>query len=573
VVTLVTASAPKTPLVITGGVDWAPLARIDASDLQASKDYYIFATGIIGAFAPPSFGQNSYDLYAEMSIIDVGVIQKPERVDMKYVPTQYPRPYGTQFCRAYKMTTGATPNNIDLAARTPLRFPKQPAFVVDGAAMIAFHASNMNAADHLFAFDSTVRTMTGSPVKINAGFTLPSGTGKWAIFYSTELELLNATDIGSAWLADGTTASDTIHFRQGVGLFPSSPGNYPGIPLRKGSRTAFETTLPVYHHEGGFAIYDTTAGAKTVALWAKDLSTGATPRNKTLRSDMFAVKISQFPESRATTFSSIYTIPAKGNEAELVDGWEAAGPQPSRVILSYADNGGDKLNRKKFDWKVLFYKLQRNAVDLSPRGPVGDLGVFTSIVDETCPMMRVSVDDLADGPVCDRIWYEDEGVSAESNKLFDVNFLSFLTPSAFALNDPSEIAPGPQIVIDPETESVDPTSLSALPVAPNTIEESLFDEVKKHVSDMAYSQEWPTFLRPRRHFILTWQGLSDSDYQSLVSFIDGLGPNKGAFQYTPPEESDPIALALLRAEVPSRAISKDIRSVSIRAVELIYTGP
>ena len=574
--TLVTVSAPKTPLVITGGVDWAPVARINSSDLEASKDYYIFTMVNLGAFAIPSFGLNSVDAYAEASIIDGGVIQKVERVDMKYVPLWYPRTYGVQYARAYKATTSIVPNNIDLAVRTALRFPKQPAFVADGAAILAFHASNMNASDHFFAFDSTVRTMAKkTPTKINAGFTLPSGTGKWAIFYSTEFELLNPGMVGQAWLADGTTSSDTIHKWQ-AGAFARSGTNYPGIDLRKGSRSAFETKLPVYHHEGGFAVYDTSFGAKTVALWAQDMphtDPGAGAQNKTLRSDMFAVKLSQFPENRATTFPSVYAVPSKGNEKELVDGWKASGPQPSRVILSYADLGGDQSNRKAFDWKVLYTKLQRNSVDLNPRGPVGRLGVFTGHVRETVPNMRASVDDLSDGPICDRLWYEDEGVSKESNSMFDATLISFLTPSSFALNDPSEIAPGPEIVLDPETESLDPTSLSSLPVAPHLVEESLFDEVKTHVSDMEYSQEWPTFLRPRRHFILTWQGLSDSDYQALITFIDGRGATKGAFKFTPPEESADIAVVLLRNEIPSSQISKDIRSVSIRVVELIYTGP
>lgn len=112
-------------------------------------------------------------------------------------------------------------------------------------------------------------------------------------------------------------------------------------------------------------------------------------------------------------------------------------------------------------------------------------------------------------------------------------------------------------------------SMNALPFAPDdsiqqTMEQMQFGEVK---GTQGYRRTWPTWVKPRRGWSLTWNPLSEANATTLRTFLNA----NDSFAFTPPGYSSAIPV-MITSEVGSTIRSDGLESIRCEVTELLFTA-
>jgi len=111
-------------------------------------------------------------------------------------------------------------------------------------------------------------------------------------------------------------------------------------------------------------------------------------------------------------------------------------------------------------------------------------------------------------------------------------------------------------------------TMSALPVLPDIAQPIKLEGVQHGQVRGAtgYQRSWPTWIRPRRAYDLTWTALSATDASSVETFLS----LNDSFAYTPPHGS--ATPVVITGDVTTVMLSDGRKTLSVPVVQLLWTA-
>jgi hypothetical protein len=572
-------SAPGRIQVRGGAV--RTVMTVPAADLQALHSYAVVVTGYHGNYETRSASINNA-ANIKLAYNGIYVPRSLHRFDLTYAPCNIANAtdYGQSFTIIGTISCGATP--ADLTVEAECEGQQQFAlslFEIDGLSIQVYDMTAWSGIRHYgLSFPSTALShynSVSSPI-LSATADLTHGTPgrKWLVWYSVALEGNSDQWIPATWMMLDTTSPPTVSAQH---AFEYRATPIVGVPNGSWLGTSTRGRYGYYHqhHIGSARVLQVDSAGVRPSVWAADLMQNFT--NPSLSTKVIAANILAIPlDDIADEVHHDYVGSFVEGKAEWPPAsnpsWKTASATTTFFdtirVLSIARCAYEGAN---VSVRSFASALEVDSTRLAPV-PFGPFYVHQRLPGEVQALHRIGRVQLDNGAHCLRhiLWHDGEG---DSGAIFDHQFLVLSTARNYGFVYPPGDIIGPEVAIIPGKESLDVSSLPALPIEPSATEAfELLDPAFEAKTRTGYSISWPIALQPRRSGTLQWTGVAEADKETLLSWLRDRADSGAAFAWRPADQSSAIPFVLNGKTLSWSHQGSGYYEISVEVIELRYTG-